>query len=117
MKSVLGAVRHHHERWDGLGYPKGLRGDRIPRLARIVAIADAYDAMVSDRPYRVALSHEQAFAELRRGRGTHFDPEMVPVFLGLDFRAFEALRGAEQVQGGGAGQRRSSSDECSNRAA
>ena len=117
MKSVLGAVRHHHERWDGLGYPKGLRGDRIPRLARIVAIADAYDAMVSDRPYRVALSHEQAFAELRRGRGTHFDPEMVPVFLGLDFRAFEALRGAEQVQGGGAGQRRSSADECSNRAA
>jgi len=117
MKSVLGAVRHHHERWDGLGYPKGLRGARIPRLARIVAIADAYDAMVSDRPYRVALSHEQAFAELRRGRGTHFDPEMVPVFLGLDFRAFEELRRAEHATGIGAGQGRSSSDERSSRAA
>lgn len=117
MRSVLGAVRHHHERWDGLGYPKGLRGDRIPRLARIVAIADAYDAMVSDRPYRAALSHEQAFAELRRGRGTHFDPEMVPVFLGLDFRAFEALRREEHAAVTGASTRGMNSDEPSHRAA
>ena len=100
VSSVLDAVKHHHERWDGLGYPTGLAGHAIPRLARIVAIADAFDAMTSDRPYREALTVEEAKAEMRRCSGTHFDPEMVPVFLGLDLteyherRAFEAGRAA-----------------------
>lgn len=92
MRSVLDAVRHHHERWDGLGYPKGLRGDRIPKLARIVAIADAYDAMTSDRPYRAAMGREQAFVELKRTSGTHFDPSMVPAFLALDFTEYDRER-------------------------
>lgn len=96
MRCVLDAVRHHHERWDGLGYPKGLRGDRIPKLARIVAIADAYDAMTSDRPYRAAMSREQAFVELKRSSGTHFDPAMVPAFLALDFSEYDRLRAIER---------------------
>ncbi len=98
MRNVLDAVRHHHERWDGLGYPKGIRGERIPKLARIVAIADAYDAMTSDRPYRAAMSREQAFVELKRCAGTHFDPELVPVFLGLDLTEYERRRGCEERQ-------------------
>jgi diguanylate cyclase len=96
MRSVLDAVRHHHERWDGLGYPKGLRGDRIPRLARIVAIADAYDAMTSDRPYRAAMVREQAFVELKRTSGTHFDPSMVPAFIALDFTEYDRERRLDQ---------------------
>jgi HD-GYP domain-containing protein (c-di-GMP phosphodiesterase class II) len=98
MRNVLDAVRHHHERWDGLGYPKGIRGERIPKLARIIAIADAYDAMTSDRPYRAAMSREQAFVELKRCAGTHFDPELVPVFLGLDLTEYERRRGCEERQ-------------------
>lgn len=97
MRNVLDAVRHHHERWDGLGYPKGLRGDRIPKLARIVAIADAYDAMTSDRPYRDAMSREQAFVELKRSSGTHFDPSMVPAFIALDFTEYDRLRSIERA--------------------
>ena len=96
MRSVLDAVRHHHERWDGLGYPKGLRGDRIPKLARIVAIADAYDAMTSDRPYRAAMVREQAFVELKRTSGTHFDPSMVPAFIALDFTEYDRERRLDQ---------------------
>lgn len=96
LRSVLGAVRHHHERWDGLGYPFGLRGDAIPRLARVVAIADAYDAMISDRPYRPALSIAAAREELRRGRGTHFDPELVDAFLAMNLAVYERQRLAER---------------------
>lgn len=76
-------IRHHHERWDGTGYPDGLRADAIPIGARIVGIADAFDAMVNDRPYRAALSVSAAVAELRTGAGRQFDPELVPVFLEL----------------------------------
>jgi HD-GYP domain-containing protein (c-di-GMP phosphodiesterase class II) len=102
LRSVLGAVRHHHERWDGLGYPFGLRGEAIPQLARIVAIADAYDAMISDRPYRPALSAEAAREELRRGRGTHFDPELVDAFLAMspaDLAAYDRQRSVERRRG------------------
>jgi response regulator RpfG family c-di-GMP phosphodiesterase len=71
----------HHENWDGSGYPRGLVGDNIPLLGRVVAIADTYDAMTSDRAYRKALPHDVAVAELERCAGAQFDPELVPVFL------------------------------------
>jgi hypothetical protein len=73
-------IRHHHERWDGSGYPDGLVGERIPLGARIIAVADAFDAMTSDRVYRPAMPAEAAFAELRIGQGTQFDPQIVDLF-------------------------------------
>ena len=76
-------ILHHHERYAGHGYPFGLRGDEIPLGARIVAIADAYDAMTSDRPYKRAMSHEAAIRELRRHAGTQFDPALVRLFCEL----------------------------------
>jgi HD-GYP domain-containing protein (c-di-GMP phosphodiesterase class II) len=74
-------VRSCHEHWDGNGYPDGLAGERIPLAARIVACCDAYHAMTSDRPYRHALPAEEAKDELRRGRGTQFDPQVVDALL------------------------------------
>ena len=70
-------VLHHHERWDGSGYPDGLPGDRIPLGARIIFVADAYDAMTSERVYRRRVAPEQAVAELERCAGSQFDPEIV----------------------------------------
>ena len=78
---VLPIIRHHQERWDGRGYPDGLRGDQIPLLARVLSIADAYDAMLSPRPYRPALSVEQARANLKAGAGTQWDPYLIDLFL------------------------------------
>lgn len=74
-------IHKHHEWWNGNGYPLGLKGEEIPLECRILSIADAYDAMTSDRPYRAAMSHEEAVAELRRCAGTQFDPNIVPSFL------------------------------------
>jgi HD-GYP domain-containing protein (c-di-GMP phosphodiesterase class II) len=74
-------TQHHHERWDGRGYPHKLGGEDIPLMARIVQVADTYDAMVSDRPYRKALSHEEAARELRRCEGKQFDPRVIEAFL------------------------------------
>jgi len=74
-------IRHHHERWDGTGYPDGLAGESIPLGARIVALADAFDAIVRGRPYRAARSVEEAFDELRRHSGKQFDPGLVPLFI------------------------------------
>ena len=74
-------IRHHHERWDGKGYPDGLAGEDIPLGARVIAVADSYDAMTSDRPYRRALPHEVALIELQRGAGTQFDPAVVEAYL------------------------------------
>ncbi len=74
-------VRHHHERWDGKGYPHGLRGTDIPFGARVIAVADGYDAMTSDRPYRSAIPPQTALAILREGRGTQWDPVVVDAFL------------------------------------
>ena len=75
-------IRHHHENWDGTGYPDGLAGDQIPLLSRMIAVADAYDAMTTNRPYRSSMSPEQAVTELRRFEGTQFDPEVVDAFIG-----------------------------------
>jgi diguanylate cyclase (GGDEF)-like protein len=80
LREAIPVVLHHHERYNGGGYPHGLRGNEIPLGARIVAVADAYHAMVHERPYKGALSHEEALAELRRHGGTQFDPEVVDVF-------------------------------------
>ena len=76
-------VRTHHEWFDGTGYPRGLRGEEIPLAARIFSIADSFDAMTSDRPYRRALPVERALEEIRDGAGTQFDPEVVRAFLEL----------------------------------
>jgi HD-GYP domain-containing protein (c-di-GMP phosphodiesterase class II) len=78
---ALPVVRGHHERYDGKGYPDGLKGDGIPLTARVVAVADAFDAMTSDRPYRTGMPVARAFAELQSGAGTHFDPECVAAFF------------------------------------
>jgi len=83
LKEAVPIILHHHERYSGHGYPFGLRGNDIPLGARIVAIADAYDAMTHDRPYKRAMSHDDAVKELRRHAGTQFDPELVTLFCDL----------------------------------
>ncbi len=81
MESIIEGIRYHHERHDGNGYPEGLRGEGIPRMARILAVADTYDAITSDRPYRKGPGHEFACEEIQRGSGTQFAPEVVEAFL------------------------------------
>ncbi len=81
LQPIRPLIRHHHEWYNGKGYPDGLSGENIPLGARILAVADAYDAMKSDRPYRKALTEETVIRELKRGSGTPFDPEIVEIFL------------------------------------
>jgi HD-GYP domain-containing protein (c-di-GMP phosphodiesterase class II) len=81
LSGAVEVVRTHHERWDGAGYPSGLAGEQIPLAARVFAIADSFDAMTSDRPYRSALSFDEALGEIRRGAGTQFDPSVVRTFF------------------------------------
>jgi putative nucleotidyltransferase with HDIG domain len=83
LAPVIPIVRSHHERWDGKGYPDGLAGEAIPRLARIVTVADAFDAMTSDRPYRKGMAAEVAFAEIEKQSGKQFDPQCAAGFLAL----------------------------------
>lgn len=81
LKDVTLLVKYHHERWDGKGYPDGLKGEEIPLGARIISVADTFDAMTSDRPYRKGLPVEVAVEEIKRCSGTQFDPEIVDAFL------------------------------------
>jgi HD-GYP domain-containing protein (c-di-GMP phosphodiesterase class II) len=81
LRNLIPGIKYHHERFDGLGYPDGLAGESIPLYARIILIADTYDAMTSTRPYRLALDKEVAFAELRNCSGTQFDPVLVDAFI------------------------------------
>lgn len=83
MAKISEYVLAHHERWDGTGYPKGLIGEEIPLQSRIIAVADAYNAMTSDRPYRNACTKEHAIEEIKNNSGTQFDPEVVNAFLEL----------------------------------
>ena len=79
--NIISYIQHHHERFDGTGYPDGLAGDRIPLGARIIAISDSYDSMTSDRPYRKLLSNGEAKNELLKYAGKQFDPNLVSIFL------------------------------------
>ena len=92
LAAALPVVRHHHERYDGSGYPSRLAGERIPLAARIFAVADTFDAMTSDRPYRAAMSVEEARDEIRRCAGTQLDPRVVEAFLELSAEQLEAIR-------------------------
>ena len=85
-------VRHHHERWDGMGYPDGLEGEAIPLAARVFAVADALDALTTDRPYRPASSFADAREEVLRGAGTQFDPVVIAAYRQIPDRTFAALR-------------------------
>ena len=81
LKPISDLILLHHEKWDGSGYPMGLSGDAIPIECRILALVDAFDAMTNDRPYRKALSFDDAINEIIKCKGSHFDPELVDIFL------------------------------------
>lgn len=89
LQKAYPIVYHHHERWDGKGYPDGLAAEQIPLAARIVAVADGYDAMTTDRPYRSGMPHEDAAAILRDGAGSQWDAKVVSTFLGIAIRFAE----------------------------
>ena len=97
MYEVTHGIRFHHERWDGRGYPNGLKGEEIPLVARVISVADAYDAMVSNRPYRQGIGVERAYDEIVKNQGTQFDPVVVQAFI----QAFESGQ-----MGRGSGQRK-----------
>ena len=88
---ILPGVKHHHERWDGKGYPEGLSGEDIPLCARLIALADAFDAMCSTRTYRTAMDRTKVLEIIRANAGAQFDPALVETFLALDFSEWEAL--------------------------
>jgi HD-GYP domain-containing protein (c-di-GMP phosphodiesterase class II) len=95
VEPVAAWVQHHHERWDGAGYPARIPGEEIPLGSRIVFVADAYDAMTSERVYRGAVSHEEAIAELERCAGSQFDSRVVGAFVeGVSFSELAVLKSA-----------------------
>ncbi|MEW6172452.1 MAG: HD-GYP domain-containing protein [Bacillota bacterium] len=95
FKEIVPVVRFHHENYDGSGYPDGLRGEEIPLLARILRIADSFDAMTTDRPYRKAMSFSDACREIGRCAGRFYDPQLVPVF----FEAVKEVYEKKQIPG------------------
>ena len=84
LRPALDIPYCHHEKWDGTGYPRGLKGEEIPLAARIFAVVDVWDALRSDRPYRNAWAVEKVLEYIEEQSGKHFDPEVVKVFLGID---------------------------------
>jgi PAS domain S-box-containing protein/putative nucleotidyltransferase with HDIG domain len=102
LRPALDIIYCHHERWDGTGYPRRLKGEQIPLAARIFSVTDAYDAMTSDRPYSPAKTHEEALAELRRNAGTQFDPGIVELFIQVlqgDVASADAVSAAQHTGG------------------
>jgi HD-GYP domain-containing protein (c-di-GMP phosphodiesterase class II) len=97
FEDILDGVLYHHERWDGAGYPDGIAGEDIPLVARLIALADAFDAMCSTRTYRSAMNCDQVLAELSSSAGGQFDPTLVPLFLELDFTAYQRMVDGHQV--------------------
>jgi putative nucleotidyltransferase with HDIG domain len=87
LRPAMAAIRNHHERWDGTGYPDGIQGEAIPLSARIVAIADAYDTLATDRPYKSAMTREVCYEALRKRAGEWFDPTLVELFIHEDLGA------------------------------
>jgi HD-GYP domain-containing protein (c-di-GMP phosphodiesterase class II) len=83
LRPALDVPYAHHEKWDGSGYPRGLKGKEIPLLARIFAIVDVWDALTSDRPYRAAMPMTEALDEIQDGSGNHFDPQIVDAFMAM----------------------------------
>ena len=83
LSTVAKYILHHHERWDGRGYPQGLKGESIPLMCRILSVADAFDAMTNDRIYRKAMSKEEAIEEIQRNAGIQFDPKISHTFITL----------------------------------
>lgn len=96
LQKISEWVKAHHEKWDGNGYPDGLKGEEIPLAGRIIALADTYDAMTSTRPYRTALSHETAVSEIRRCSGTQFDPNLAAIFVKVADKIDAARRNPEE---------------------
>ena len=92
LQHLTTGARYHHERWDGTGYPEGLTGDRIPLVPRVLAVADAYDAMTSGRAYRRSRTHEDAHREIVDHRGRHFCPRVVDAFVELPGQFFQSVR-------------------------
>jgi len=97
-RPALPYVLYHHERWDGGGYPTGCGGTEIPEGARLLAVADAFDAMTSDRPYRAAMPHAEALRELVRCSGSQFDPALTGAFLRVWGETSVALRGTTTLR-------------------
>ncbi|MDK2886651.1 MAG: hypothetical protein PWP54_1214 [Thermosipho sp. (in: thermotogales)] len=91
LSNIAEIVKYHHERWDGKGYPEGLKGEEIPLEVKIIAVADSYDAMTTERPYRKALTKEEAIKELLKNAGTQFDPKVVEVFVQILVRKAEIV--------------------------
>jgi len=99
LTPCLPAILHHHERWDGNGYPTGLRGEAIPLEARILAIADAFEAMTASRPYHKPMTLSKAIEELKRNAGAQFDPKLVETFLNIIPKlSIETMRGKPDLE-------------------
>ncbi len=94
LQKVIPIIKYHHERFDGTGYPEGLKGRDIPLSAKILCVADSFDAMTTDRPYKRAMEREQAFAHVKKNAGTQFDPDVVKAFL----KVFDHRTGRPDLQ-------------------
>ena len=98
MRQAKEIARSHHERWDGTGYPDGLAGDTIPLSARLMAIADVFDALISKRVYKPAITFSEVYRIMQEGRDKHFDPDIIDNFL-AGYKEFEAIAAHYGIEG------------------